>query len=374
MTEPEPTALAEHDLAKRRVPCLIAYLHPFRLIEAEPLQPWEITIEQVNRRSWDYVALHEMAGGIDVGLPSPYHLVLARDGALALPPIDGLHSHQSAVEFFNRCLAALLIGGIYCEAITPDGLDTGSIIDWRYVRSHGSGPAAANRFHQKIRYRQASALEAIALHRPRTVSIAVLKAAMKNGLDVLAQVTAMRGEYLLKGTTGIARRDWGAALTNLWIVAEQLTSELWSREVVGPTLAEDQSRSRRDQLGDTRTWTASARIELLFQKRLLKLETFKALSAARKARNDLSHAGKPPCEADARSAYEGVCGLLSATLNGERPPLFDLDLTNHTISDPFAPPQRLEGEPEFWMEILKLPGELELEKAEAELRKTQKSA
>ncbi len=98
------------------------------------------------------------------------------------------------------------------------------------------------------------------------------------------------------------------------------------------------------------------------------MDTFKALSVARKARNDLSHEGKHPSEGDSRSAYEGVCGLLSVALTGERPPLFGLDLANHALSDPFAPPERLKGEPEFWMEIPKLPGELELEKAEASLR------
>jgi hypothetical protein len=193
MTEPEPTAPTEGDLAKRRVPCLIAYLHPFRMIEADTLCPWDATVEQVNRRSWDYAALHEMAGGIDVGLPTPYHLVLSRDGALALPPIDILRSDQAAVAFFNHCLAGLLIGGIYCEAITPDGLDVGSIIDWRYVRSHKSGHAAPNRFHEQIRYAQASAIEAIMLYRPRTVSMAALASAMKVGLDILRRIRGCCG-------------------------------------------------------------------------------------------------------------------------------------------------------------------------------------
>lgn len=370
MTQHEPTVLAEHELAKRRVSCLIAYLYPFRIIEAPTLSPWNATIEQINLRSWDYTALHEMAGGIDVGLPSPYHLVLARDGALALPPVGNLMSDHAAVDFFNRCLAGLLIGGIYCEAITPDGLDIGSIIDWRYVRSQRYGKAAPNRFHELIRYGQASALEAIALYRPRVISVPALKAAMKIGLDILGRVTTMRGEFLLKGVTGIARRDWGAALANLWIVAEQLVSQLWSREIVAPTITEDPSQSRKSQLADNRTWTASARLEVLFQKRLLTLAIFKALSAARKARNDLSHEGKSPSEEDARNAYEGVCGLLSVALGGECVPLFELDLADHALSDPFAPPTRLKGEPEFWMEIPKLPGEVELERAEAVLRRS----
>lgn len=355
------------ELARRRVPCLIAYLHPFRIVDSPDLAPWTANIEDVNQRSWDYVALHEMAGGLQVGLPTPYHLVVARDGAFALPPVDALRSDQAAVGFFNRCLASLLIGGVYCEAITPDGLDLGSILDWKYVRSHRTGTAAPNRFHQLIRYLHATPYEAISLYRPRTVAIDTLRQAMKEGLGVLDRVPVLSGEYLLKGTTGIARRDWGAALANLWIATEQLISELWARDIVKPALLGDRSKARRDQLNDTRTWTAAARAELLLQKGVIDLPTFKLISVARKARNDLSHVGKPPRQSEAQAAYDGFCGLLSFALNGERPKLFDLNLSDHALSDPFAPP-RMEGQPEFWMEIPKLPGELELERAETRLR------
>jgi len=368
MIDSELDAHSADELAKRRVCCLIAYLHPFRVIEADALSPLNISIDEVNRQSWDYVALHEIAGGVDVGLPAPYHLVLARDGALALPPIETLRSDQAAVEFFNQCLAGLLIGGIYCEAVTTDGLDLGSIIDWKYVRSHKSGQAAPNRFHEQIRYCKASALEAIALYRPHSIPLHSVTQAMRFGLNVLGQVETLKGEYLLKGVTGIARRDWGTGLANLWIVAEQITSALWLKEVVSPTLADDSSKTRRNQLSDTRTWTMSARLELLYQKGSLPLEIFKQLSVARKARNDLSHQGRHPSEDDAQSAYAGVCGLLSLALNGGRPPLLDLNLSDHSLSDPFAPPRAFKGGPEFWMEIPKLPGERELELAEAKLR------
>lgn len=367
VTEDEHSAEDGDALARRRVSCLITYLSPFRMIESDELSAWATTIDQVNRHAWDYQALHEMAGGIDVGLPSPFHLIVARDGALALPPIAPLHSDQAATEFFNRCLAALLIGGVYCEAVTPDGLDTGSVIDWRYIRSSGRGQAAPNRFHKLIRYQQASALEAIALHRPRTIKFDDLRRALGLGLKALDHLPAVRGEYLLKGTTGIARRDWGAALANLWIVVEQLISELWKRDVLDPTLAADKTKSRRNQLSDTRTWTVSARIEMLFQKESVSQQILDRLNVARKARNDLSHEGKHPSEADAKAAYEGVCGLLRVALSGQALPLFDINLDDHSLTDPFAPPQPLEGEPEFWMEIPKLPGEAELEKAEAQV-------
>jgi hypothetical protein len=191
---------------------------------------------------------------------------------------------------------------------------------------------------------------------------------MRIGLGVLNRLPAVRGDYFLRGVTGIARRDWGVALANTWIVAEQVISELWRRHVVEPTVAEDATRARRAQLTDTRTWTASARIELLFQKGILSKGTVASLSSARKARNDLSHEGRHPTQADALSAYDGVCGLMTVALEGERPPLFALDLSDHLMSDPFDSPKRWTVEPTHWMEIPKLPGELELERAEAAYR------
>lgn len=363
MTEEAADEVGE--LRRRRVPCMIAYLHPFRLVQIDGQTPWDATIEQINSHRWDYAALHELVGGIDVGLPSPYHLVVGRDGALALPPIDDLRSTPAAVEFFNRCLAALLLGGIYCEAITPDGLDLGSIIDWTYIRAHKSSPAAANRFHEHVRHRQASPMEAIALVQPRHVGLAKLQAATGAGLRMLDVVPLVRGEYLLKGTTGLARLDWGSALANLWIVVEQLVAELWERKVVAPTLEADPSKARRSQLRDTRSWTAATRIEMLYQKAVIDLDTIHALDKARKARNDLHHSGRHPSSDDAGAAYQGVTGLLVVALDGERPPLFDLDLADHALVDPFTPPQPLQGEPTHWMAIPKLPGEEELERAEA---------
>jgi len=357
------------DLAKRRVPSLITYLSPFRIVEKDETTPrWTATIEQVNRREWDYVSLHEIVGGLDVGLPAPYHMVVARDGALGLPPLPELRSDQAAVEFFNRCLGALLLGGIYCEAIAPDGLDLGSIIDWKYVRSHRDGASASNRFHKHIRYRNASALESIQLHKPRTTTIAQLDGAMKVGLEALRCLAPVQGEYLLEGATGLARRDWGAALANLWIVTEQLLEALWTREVVQPSRLTDTSKARREQLTDSRLWTSAARIELLHQKGVFDLQTLTTLSKARKARNDLSHRGQHPSYEDAAAAYEGVRLLIGVVLGHSTLPIFGLDLSDHALSDPFAPRHGGKLEPEFWMEIPKLPGEEELERAEAVAR------
>ena len=308
-----PDALKE-TLNRRRVPCMVSFLHPFRIVEAQNSKPWRSSVQEVNSHSWDYVALHEMIGGLDVGLPAPYHMVVCRDGGVALPPIPDLRGEQEAVVFFNKCFASLLLGGVYCEAIGADGIDFGSIIDWKYVRVHTSALSAANRFHNLIRLKQSSAYEAIALEEPRILNFDELQQALSKGKLLLESVPEMGGEIFLRGVTGYARRDWGAALANLWITIEQITSHIWKRDVIEPAKAEAIVSGRVDQLSDYRTWPISARHELLLQIGSLRREAFSALSFARKARNALSHEGRNPDDKAASAALTSVRELLRPCL------------------------------------------------------------
>lgn len=367
MAYPPPT-----ESFPRRVRVLIAYLSPFRIVEPdESTQPWSATIDEINAGNWDYVGLHEIVSGVDVGLEPPYHMVVCRDGGLALPPLRELQNDHAAVEFFNRCLCGLLLGGVYCESVNSDGLDFGSIIDWKYVRSYRVGFAAPNRFHQAIRYKTASAFDSIQLDDPRTVRMSELYNAMGVGLDALEKLDPLRGEYLLKGATGLARRDFGSALSNLWIATEQLLEALWTRDIVAPARLVDGGKSRKDQLNDTRAWSAATRIEMLFQKGIIDLPTLKALSTARKARNDLSHRGQPPKEESAAACLQGVKNLIKAVAPDSSVPFLNMDLTNHALSDPFKPSRPPEPlQPKYWMAIPKLPGEDELEREEAESRRS----
>jgi hypothetical protein len=365
MDDKERPEIHDEALAKRRVPCMVAFLHPFRLVNGPTSPTWNATVEETNRGEWDFVELHSMVGGIDVGMAAPYHMVVSRDGAVGLPALPELREDQQAVEFFNRCFAALLLGGIYCEAIGLDGLDFGAIIDWKYLRVHTSSPAAPNRFHMLARMKKASAFEAINLVDIRSISIDAFSTSMTTGRALLELVPELSGEFLLKGTTGIARRDWGAALSNLWIVVEQITSNIWTKNILEPARSSGSISGRSDQLADFRTWTIAARHELLHQIGIIPIQTLSALSLARRARNALAHGGKHPTERDAKSAYDSALAILRIAVDDLPIPLRQLNLENHALSDPFSPPKRMRSEPKYWMEIPKLPGEAELEKLEA---------
>ena len=272
------------------------------------------------------------------------------------------------MEYFNRCLAAFLIGGIYCEAINLDGLDFGSIIDWKYVRVTGRAEAAPNRFHNLIRLQGASSIEAIALEEPRKLELAELIKASDTGHKVLECIPSVGSEYLLRGATGYARRDWGVALANFWIVVEQITSHLWGHIVIQGAKNDQPVTGRIDNLEDNRTWTISVRHEVLFQRGALPLAAFEELNSARKARNKLSHSGVHPDEGAARAALNSVRELFKTVFPDIDIPFLKLNLDDHGLSDPFRPKDTGPINPKYWMEIKKLPGERELEKLEANAR------
>ncbi|MCL4677199.1 MAG: hypothetical protein KJ017_01240 [Alphaproteobacteria bacterium] len=370
----KPHALDEikKQLHERRVPCMVAFLHPFRIVEAKDKKPWQSSLQEVNTRSWDYVALHEVIGGVDVGLPAPYHMLVCRDGGVAIPPIPELRGEKEAVAFFNKCFASLVLGGVYCEAIGVDGLDFGSVIDWKFVRVHSASLSATNRFHSLIRLKQASAFEAIALESPRTLTFELLERALLKGRSILESIPELGGEIFLRGITSYARRDWSAALANLWISIEQITSHIWKRDVIEPARKNKVVSGRVKQLSDYRTWTISARHELLLQIGSIDSRTFSTVSLARKARNTLAHEGRSPDEKAAEAVLASVRELLLAATKRSDIEFLNMNLSDHTLSDPFEPRKMEMLEPKYWMPIPKLPNEEELEKLEASLRNLQK--
>jgi hypothetical protein len=365
-TDSNATAAPAAEMMPRRVSALITYLRPFRIVEKTSEKTWNASLDQINSGTWDYIKLHEVVGGIDVGLASPYHMLIGFDGALALPPLPKLRPISVAVEFFNRCLAAILIGGVYCEAADLDHVEVGSVFDWKYIRAYGQGRSFDNQFHHAARMKGVAPLHAINLLGPRSITLSVLRNAAKKGFSVVSSLPELSPEFLLKGVSGLARRDWASALGALWITAEQLTSNLWKKELLEqPDIINNVVPGRKDQLVDNRTWAASNKQELLYQKNVIDLSTLRGVFTARKARNDLVHNGRHPVEESAAAAFEAVKGLLRTAAKDDDIPLFRLNLSDHTLSDPFQPRDEGPLNPQYWIPIPKLPGEEEFEREEA---------
>jgi hypothetical protein len=115
------------------VPIITANFRPLRFVTHGGDDAWAPTLEQINGREYDYVKLHRMSTYVDVGI-APFSLGICFDGTLVLPALPQYQDRTSALTLFNKTLTELVVGGLYCEAVTPDDLSYGSLSYTSYAR------------------------------------------------------------------------------------------------------------------------------------------------------------------------------------------------------------------------------------------------
>jgi hypothetical protein len=292
---------------KSSVPVITANFSPLRLVLREN-DVWAPTLEQINSRSYDYVRLHRMSTYFDVGV-APYSLGICFDGTLILPAIPQFHDRASALVQFNKTLSELLVGGVYCEAVSPDDIGFGTLSFTAYSRISGGATGPSASFHRAARTKHIGTLDVIRLLEPETVPIENLHNALANGRKLLNLLGDIPREQILYGATFYVTKQWAESLINLWTATERIIEVAWQKHVVnsGSTL----SQKRRSFLYDHRTWSSSAKLEVLFQKALLPSDTYDKLDVARKARNSLAHLGISPAHETTQKALEAFFELAS---------------------------------------------------------------
>lgn len=155
---------------------------------------------------------------------------------------------------------------------------------------------------------------------PLNVTVSHFLSTYARGRDLLDKIAGVSPTLLLRGYTELRYQNYVDALANLWIVTEQLTELLWRNDFLADGKnhpAIDISNRRKALREDGRTWSISVRQEILFQKGILGDESFAALFTARKARNDLVHAGKSPPAQIVQSLFAAIIDLVEI-LSGMR--------------------------------------------------------
>jgi hypothetical protein len=112
--------------------------------------------------------------------------------------------------------------------------------------------------------------------------------------------------------------NWSSALSNLWIVAEQITDYLWVNCFLNDPSRNPEIPARRQTLlNDNRTYSASVKQEILYQVGVLSEVAYSNLYTVRKARNKLVHEGQLISEETARKLYSAVEALLKIAIANE---------------------------------------------------------
>ncbi|MBZ5655408.1 MAG: hypothetical protein LAO56_09010 [Acidobacteriia bacterium] len=279
---------------------------PFRLVLRDGHDEWAPSLDQINGRSYDYVKLHRASTFIDIGI-APFSLVVCFDGTLALPAIEKYRDPENALVEFNKFLCETLLGGTYCEAMTPDDICLGMMTFNAYCKMTGASRGARSNFHNAIRHKHVGTLDAILLLKPETILVSELQKAVVIGRARLAEIGSVAVETLLYGATFFARNQWVESLIHLWTSTEQIVEAIWRDRVLSaPAVTGIPTKSRLAFLKDHRTWPVATKIELLYQKGLLPEQTYALLNTARKARNDFAHSGATPSHLEVEAALDGL--------------------------------------------------------------------
>lgn len=343
---------------KDSVQVITANFSPFRLV-LRPNDAWEPTLEQINSRSYDYVRLHRISTYFDVGI-APYSLGVCFDGTLILPAVSQFRDRASALTQFNKTLSELLLGGIYCEAVSPDDIGFGTLSFTAYSRISGGATGPAASLHMAARTKHIGTLDVIKLLKPEIVTADALQVAITNGRKLLGLLGDMPREQVLYGATFYARKQWAESLIHMWTTTERIIEIAWQKHVVSSD--NPPSAKRRSFLKDHRTWPASAKLEVLFQKALLPSVTYDKLDATRKARNDLAHRGVAPSYRAAQTALQGCFELASLCASGfTETSLFRaaIDLIANRCDPELFPEKTMFGvdEVSHWLGMPPLPGD-----------------
>ncbi len=203
-------------------------------------------------------------------------------------------------------------------------------------------------------------LENISLLSPEIVTVQALEVALAKGRLLLSKLGPVPQEQILYGATFYVRKQWAESLLHLWTTTERLVETAWNRHVLSYPGAP--SKKRRAFLEDHRTWTVSAKLEVLHQKGLLPAEVYDELDEVRKARNNFAHRGAAPDHAVSKKALRACFEMASlcASEFTERQ-LFDevVELVDARCH-PELYPKKLryeDSEVSHWLAIPPLPGD-----------------
>lgn len=311
----------------------VAYISPFLLVIPNHEEPIRLSIDEVNSYTYDHKKLGQVVGTLPFPVHSGLNALVCYDGAIAIPKLGPNHLREGAVNTLNEILCRLLLGGVACEALDQRDIVWGQLHTNNRIQCVERGYSVASELHARLRNQDVTNTDTMHLLNPPYIRYSELVDAYLVGVSILKSVENLTPSYLIRGLTEIMYRNWSLALANLWITVEQLVDNLWTNRFLGmhdfhpTTPISGRTKTLRE---DTRTWSVSVRLEILYQAKLVDVATFEKLYSARQARNRLVHSGKQVDMSVVIGVYDATISLLTqcsglASLPIERLKLLELN-------------------------------------------------
>lgn len=308
----------------------VSYLSPFTIVVPDDEEPLEVDLEEINNNTYNHGILCKIVTNLPIKNQKLDGLI-CYDGAIAIPMVKHLGKKENAVDYFNDIFCKLLLGGHHCEAVDRRNVVTGTLKNKGMIWPVNFGDSKSSNLHAKLRMRMASNLESIILSKPNYIKVSDFKNAIRIGTEVLSMIPNLTSTFLIRGVTEVKYRNWDLVLSNLWITVEQLIDFIWTNKYIGNN---DYHPSKpipnrlKSMKEDNRTWSASVKQEILYQRGLLSEEIIAKLYPARKARNKLVHEGKKVSEPIALGIVETVKALIEQATDNKSIPFLKLDFSS----------------------------------------------
>lgn len=291
----------------------ITYLYPMRLIvlQGEKVQ---FSLDEINNCTYNNALLCRIVGSLsnDFG-GNLIRYSVCGDGALVINEKIANFTTDDLLLNFNDLLCKILLGGIYVESITSKDLVTGSLHEKNMIWPVNFGDSLSSNMHARIRMKLANNMESIMLDgaSSNAKTISELEYALSTGKQMISRLNNISTFYLITGVTEFMYGNWSSAVSNLWIIVEQMTDYLWLYEFLTDTTKNPEIPTRLSSLRqDNRTYSISVKQEILFQIGIISADLYSDLYMIRKARNKLVHDGYMLGEDVATKLYNAVNTLL----------------------------------------------------------------
>lgn len=263
-------------------PAWITFLFKEGTILFNSENKFEITLNQINKNSYNGKELSKIITILqDNEKNSTLPILVTVDGSIMLPVHETYKTKEIAVNKMNEIISALFLGGLNINAIHLGDLEQGTLQEGGEY-SFSYMPSSYNR----LRNNWASNSELNVLLNPNYIDVENIKNAYSIGIDLLNNIS-FSPIYLVQGYHSMQLWKTADALSNLWIVIEQLTTLIWNKRI-------EEKTKKLMQITNVRTENIDIKLKVLREYNIISEAIFQLLDKNRKNRNKLLHEGKLP--------------------------------------------------------------------------------
>lgn len=264
-------------------PAWISFLFKEGTILFNLKNKFEITLQQINSNSYIGKELSKIITTLpnnDKSTTLP--ILITVDGSIMLPVNEIYKTQEMAVNKINEIISALFLGGLNINAIHLGDLEQGTLekgseYSFSYI------PSSYNR----LRNNWASNSELNVLLNPNYIDVENIKNAYSIGIDLLNNIS-FSPIYLVQGYHSMQLWKTSDALSNLWIVIEQLTT------LIMKNISNEKKNSIFEQLKIKQAEKIHMKLKVLKEGKIISENCYDILDNVRNKRNDLVHEGKLP--------------------------------------------------------------------------------